>query len=60
MTKCGCIELEERSVDDGVQWREDSYCHYVILLHEARFVTSEQAEHAQDEGYNGTSHREES
>lgn len=39
---------------------DESYCHYVILLHETRFVTSEQAEHAQNEGYNGTSHREES
>ena len=45
-----CLQIERRM----------SYGHDVVILHEAWFVTCEQAEHRQHEGRNGTSQREES
>jgi hypothetical protein len=40
--------------------RREPYRHNVIILHEARLVAREQAEHGEHEGHNGASQREES
>ena len=42
-------------------WKQEStYGDNMIVLHEARLMTSEQHQHAEYKGHNGTSHREQS